>query len=182
MQVSQELEWWRPIVRRRNLRIRCCHDVVWLYGWRGARMPFHVLAFLWTAALTVMLVRGVIEHGQKMRFRGDTLHINIWLGWFIPLFLLFTALAIYWAVRDLCSKRQPFKPVWSRRNVIGLMIAGMLWLIAAVLFRIGPLHGPANVAAVLLMFLFWIVLNVWGLRATAMPAIEQTTARSNSML
>jgi hypothetical protein len=45
--------------------------VMMWYGWRGARMPFHVLATLWTTASTAMLVSGVIEHGQKMRFRGD---------------------------------------------------------------------------------------------------------------
>jgi hypothetical protein len=81
------------------------------YGWRGARMPFHVLAVLWSAALTVLLVSGVIEHGQKMRFRGYTRHINIWLGWFIPIYLLLTGLTIYWAVRDLRRERQPFKPL-----------------------------------------------------------------------
>jgi hypothetical protein len=142
--------------------------VMW-YGWRGARMPFHVLAVLWTGALTVLLVSGVIEHGQKMRFRGDTLHINIWLGWFVPIYLLFTALTIYWAVRDLRRKRHRFKPGWSRRNVIGLIIAVALWLVAAALFRIGPLHGPANIAAVLCMFAFWIVLNGCGLRAAVTP-------------
>jgi hypothetical protein len=45
------------------------------YGWRGARMPFHVLAILWTSTLTVRLINGVIAHGQQMRFRGDTLGI-----------------------------------------------------------------------------------------------------------
>jgi hypothetical protein len=84
-------------------------SMIW-FGWRGARMPFHLLAMLWTVALTALLVSGVIEHGQKMRFRGDTLHINIWLGWFIPAFLLFTALTIYWGIRDLRCKRRRFKP------------------------------------------------------------------------
>ena len=141
--------------------------VMMWYGWRGARMPFHVLASVWTTALTAMFVSGVIEHGQKMRFRGDTLHINIWLGWLIPVFLLFTALIIYWAVRDLRSKRQRFKPAWSTRNTVGLVMAVVLWLVAAALFRTGPLHGSANVAAVLLMFVFWIILNAWGLRSPA---------------
>jgi hypothetical protein len=145
------------------------------YGWRGARMPFHLLAILWTGALTAMLVSGVIAHGQKMRFRGDTLHINIWLGWFVPVFLLFTAITIYWAVRDLRRKRQRFKPAWSLRNMIGLIVAVALWLVAAVLFRIGPLHGRANIAAVLCTFVFWIVLNAWGLRAVnGHPAINRT--------
>jgi Ca2+/H+ antiporter len=111
-----------------------------------------------------------------MRFRGDTLHINIWLGWFIPVFLLFTALTIYWAARDLRRKRQRFNPAWSRRNMIGLIVAVALWLVAAVLFRIGPLHGRANIAAVLCTFVFWIVLNAWGLRATATPTNGQQTS------
>jgi hypothetical protein len=64
------------------------------YGWRGARMPFHVLAVLWTCTLTIRLVTGVIAHGQQMRFRGDTLGINVWLGWFVPIYVLFTALTI----------------------------------------------------------------------------------------
>jgi hypothetical protein len=80
-------------------------------------------------------------------------------------FLLFTALTIYWAVRDLRGKGQRFKPAWLRRNMVGIGTAVVLWLVAAALFRTGPLHGPANIAAVLLMFLFWITLNAWGLRA-----------------
>jgi hypothetical protein len=61
-----------------------------------------------------------------------------------------------------------------------LTVAVALRLIAATLFRIGPLHGEANVAAVLLMFAFWIILNGWGLRADATPALnQQTPARGN---
>ena len=140
------------------------------YGWRGARMPFHVLAVLWTSILTIRLVNGVIAHGQQMRFRGDTLGINVWLGWFIPLYLLFTGLTIWWAVRDFGRKHQRLKPAWSRRNVIGLSLAAGLWLVAVILFRIGPLHGPTNIAAVYCMFAFWITLNVWGLRANKRAA------------
>jgi hypothetical protein len=55
--------------------------------------------------------------------------------------------------------------------VIGLCTAVALWLVAAVLLLIGPLHGPANVAAVLSMFIFWIILNGWGLRAAATPDV-----------
>jgi hypothetical protein len=135
------------------------------YGWRGARMPSHLLAVLWTGTQSILLIKGVIEHGQRMRFRGDTLGINIWLGWFIPVSLLFTALTFAWAVRDLRRKRQRMKPAWSRRNKISLSVAAGLWLVAVVLFRIGPLHGPTNVAAVYCIFAFWIILNVWGLHA-----------------
>jgi hypothetical protein len=140
------------------------------YGWRGARMPFHVLAVLWTSTLTIRLVNGVVAHGQQMRFRGDTLGINVWLGWFIPLYVLFTGLTIWWAVRDLRRKHQRVKPAWSRRNVIGLSVAAGLWLVAVALFHIGPLHGPTNVAAVYCIFAFWISLNLWGLRANKLAA------------
>jgi hypothetical protein len=135
------------------------------YGWRGARMPFHVLAVLWTGTLTIALISGVITHGQHMRFRGDTLGINIWLGWFIPVYVLFTALTTGWAVCDFRRKRQRVKPAWSPRNMIGLSVVTGLWLVVVVLFRIGPLHGPTNIAAVFCMFAFWISPNVWGLRA-----------------
>jgi hypothetical protein len=146
------------------------------YGWRGARMPFHVLAVLWTGTLTIALISGVITHGQHMRFRGDTLGINIWLGWFIPVYVLFTALTIGWAARDFRRKRQRVKPAWSRRNMIGLSVAAGLWLVAVVLFRIGPLHGPTNIAAVFCMFAFWISLNVWGLRANRLAVPDPTHA------
>jgi hypothetical protein len=144
--------------------------MIW-YGWRGARMPFHLLAILWNGTQSILLIKGVIEHGQRMRFRGDTLGINVWLGWFIPIYLLFTTLTIYWVVRDLRRERRCFKPPWSRQNVIGLCTAVALWMVAAALFLIGPLHGPTNIAAVLCMFVFWIVLNGWGLRAAATPAV-----------
>jgi hypothetical protein len=135
------------------------------YGWRGARMPFHLLVILWTGTQSILLIKGVIEHGQRMRFRGDTLGINVWLGWFIPLSVVFTALAVVWVVRDFRGKRQRVKPAWSRCNVIGLSVAAVLWLVAVVLFRTGPLHSPTNVAAVYCIWAFWIILNVWGLRA-----------------
>jgi hypothetical protein len=34
------------------------------YGWRGARTPFHLLAILWTGTQSILLIKGVIEHGQ----------------------------------------------------------------------------------------------------------------------
>jgi hypothetical protein len=145
------------------------------YGWRGARIPFHVLAILWTSTLTIRLITGVIAHGQQMRFRGDTLGINVWLGWFIPLYVLFTGLTIWWAVRDFCCKHQRVKPALSRRNVIGLSVAAGLWLVAVALFHIGPLHGPTNVAAVYCIFAFWISLNLWGLRANKLAASRTST-------
>jgi hypothetical protein len=146
------------------------------YGWRGARMPFHVLAVLWTGTLTVRLIVGVIEHGNNMRFRGDTLGINVWLGWFIPIYVLFTALTLYWAVRDFRLKRQRVPPTWLQRNVIGFGFAAGFWVLAFALFRVGRLHGPSNVAAVFSMFAFWITLNVWGLRADKRIAPDATTA------
>jgi hypothetical protein len=89
--------------------------------------------------------------------------------------VLFTALTIVWAVRDFRRKQQRAKPAWSRRNMIGLSVAAILWLTAFVLFHIGPLHGPTNVAAVYCMFAFWITLNVWRLRANK-PAAPSTSA------
>jgi hypothetical protein len=147
--------------------------MLWL-GWRGARMPFHIMATLWTSALTLRLIEGIIEHGRGMRFRGDTLGINVWLGWFIPVYVLFTALILWWAIRDFRFKRQRAKLAWSRRNVIGLGVAGGLWLIAFALFREGKLHGPSDVAAVFCMFAFWIALNVGGLRMDK-RAVPRTT-------
>jgi hypothetical protein len=138
-------------------------------------MPFHLLAILWTGSQSILLIKGVIEHGQRMRFRGDTLGINVWLGWFIPVCVLFTALTIWWAVRDFRRKRERVKPAWSQRNIIGLSVATVLWLAAVVLFRIGPLHGPTNVGAVYCMFVFWITLNVWGLRANKFAASSTST-------
>jgi hypothetical protein len=135
------------------------------FGWRGARMPFHVLAVIWTSFLTVTLIAGVIKHGQNMRFRGDTLGINVSLGWFIPMYVLFTLLILGWVIRDFRIKRSRIKPAWSWRNTVGLAIAGSLWLIAFLLFRDGRLHGSSDVAAVFCMFGFWIILNAWGLRA-----------------
>jgi hypothetical protein len=146
------------------------------YGWRGARMPFHVLATLWTSALTVRLIVGVIEHGHNMRFRGDTLGINVWLGWFIPIYVLFMALTLYWVVGDFRLKRQRVTPTWSQRNVIGFGVAAGFWVLAFALFRMGRLHGPSNVAAVFSMFAFWITLNVWGLQADRRAAPDATTA------
>gem|GEM_PF-5700467 len=140
------------------------------FGWRGARMPFHVLALLWSSTLTIRLINGVIARGQQMRFRGDTLGINVWLGWFIPVYVLFTGLTIWWAVRDLRRQHQRIQSAWSRGNMIGLSVAAILWLTAVVLFQIGPLHGPTNVAAVYCMFAFWITLNGWGLRAHELEA------------
>lgn len=134
------------------------------FGWRGARMPFHAMAVLWTGALSAMFAVGLIEHGQAMRLRADTLGIDIWLGWFLPAHVLFAALTAGWVVRDLRRKRPPVESEWQRRNTIGLTIAVVLWITAAVLFRIGDLHGASDVAAVFCMFAFWIILNVWGLR------------------
>jgi hypothetical protein len=146
------------------------------YGWRGARMPFHVLAVLWTSTLTVRLIVGVIQHGHNMRFRGDTLGINVWLGWFIPVYVLFTLLTLCWAVHDFRLERQRAKLTWSRRNAIGLGVAVAFWLLAFALFRMGRLHGPTNVAAVFSMFAFWITLNGWGLRADKRAVPDAMTA------
>lgn len=151
-------DWWFPVIAMGFVGV-----MMWC-GWRMPRMMFSLLAVLWVGAQSLLLVLGLIEHGEAMRFRGDTLGIDIWFGWFVPVFVLFTALAIGWSVHQWRHGARHYHTRWTFRNTLGAMIAVILWLIAAYLFRSGELHGPTDVAGVLCIFLFWLVLNLLAFR------------------
>jgi hypothetical protein len=134
------------------------------FGWRGARLPFHLLAVLWTGGVAITWLLAVLSMGDAARFRGDTLGIDIWLGWLAPVFAAFALITIWWAVGDLRRRATRAAPGWTRRNATGFLIAAGFLAAAIVLFRMGNLHGPSDAAAVLCVFAFWITLNFWGLR------------------
>jgi hypothetical protein len=131
------------------------------YGWRGSRLPAHLIVLAWVVPWAVGAVYMAVTDPGSLRFRGETLGVDISLAVAGP--VLFTAVALlaaWWLVRDLRARGPRFAPPWTRTNTILLaLVLGMLPL-QFVLLRFGQPHGATDAIGVLLTMLQWVLLNV----------------------
>jgi len=144
---------WLPALGVALLAIR------WL-GWRGARMPFHVLLLLWLVPIGAGATYLSITRPEDFRFQGDTMGIDISLAPVgILLFGGFAVLAVFWVVRDLRAGQRRESPPWTRANKI--LVLGLLALLPLqlVLLRCGEPHGTADQIGVMLTILQWLLVG-----------------------
>ncbi len=96
-----------------------------------------------------------------LRFRGDTLGIDISLGgWPAALFAGMFLLTVLWAARDWPHSAGRTTPPWGRANRGLLLLAGALLPVQFVLLRFGKPHGTTDQIGVLLILLQWLLLNL----------------------
>jgi hypothetical protein len=138
---------------------------LWL-GWRGGRFPVHLLLVGWHAGLTALMLRIALRDPESLRFRGDTLGVDVNLGWgALLLFGSFALLALVWGVGEvrrgaLNAGSRQLPPAWSPRNTRLLAFALLLLPIQFLLLGAGPPHGGTDQVGVFLILLQWGVLAV----------------------
>lgn len=134
--------------------------ILWL-GWRGARMPFHLLLIAWNALLFSDGLYNSLTHPERYRFRGDTLGIDVSLAWVGPLlFGTFFGLALVWVTRDLRNRTAHASPPWTRLNTTWLAALTGLLPIQFLLLRSGAPHGTTDKIGVLITIAQWLLLGV----------------------
>ncbi len=141
-------------------------------GWRGARPPFHWLLLLWHLSLAGLVVYASWTAREPMRFRGDTLGIDISIAWMGPVFFGgFALLAVYWVVRDRRAAPPRVAPEWQRTNRVLLLLAALLLPVQFILFRFGEPHGTTDQVGVVLTIGQWLLVNC-ALVPHSSPAVE----------
>ena len=131
----------------------------WL-GWRGARMPFHVLLLLWLVPIGAGATYLSITRPEDFRFQGDTMGVNVSLAPVgILLFGGFAALAVFWVVRDLRAGRRREALPWTRTNKI--LTFGLLALLPLqfVLLRFGGPQSTSDQIGVVITILQWLLVG-----------------------
>jgi hypothetical protein len=123
-------------------------------GWRGIRPTLTVIALLALhAPLLLVTILAAIDNPDELRFRGDTLGIDISLAWVLPaVFAGFTALMLYWLLRR--RSRATIPVPWTRINRWLLGVAIGLLPVQFILLR-GPNDAtdPAGVIATIVQWL-----------------------------
>ena len=155
------------------LLLLSAYAVAMLYlGWHGGRRPFAGVALVWFGIHFVSSVLSAAEGG--LIWYGDALGLRLNLTW-ISLAVNGTALvlALAWAARDWrAPSASPFVATDRTRKL--LLAAAALLPVQIVLFQIGPLHDPTDIAAIGLTVGQWVLLNMaW---AATRPAAEQQDA------
>ncbi len=141
-------------------------------GWRGARPPFHWLLLLWHLSLAGLVVYASWTAREPMRFRGDTLGIDISIAWMGPVFFGgFALLAVYWVVRDRRAAPPRVAPEWQRTNRVLLLLAALLLPVQFILLRFGEPHGTTDQVGVVLTIGQWLLVNC-ALVPHSSPAVE----------
>lgn len=150
--------------------------VLQLSGRRGPRPLFPILLLPLLIAADVAIIGQGVSDPEGLRFRGDTLGIDISMGYIlVAVFTLFVFIAILWTVRRVRERRfLHADPPWVRRNCILLIIAALIVPVQYLTFR----HGgeSAEQIGVVATILQWFVFNA-GLTAPterlAPPAIPE---------
>lgn len=133
-------------------------------GWRGRFWAF-VAAAAWSALLFVALTAGALSDPEALRFRGETLGIDISLAVAGPLlFGAGTVLAIFSAVR--VRRRPAERPV--RGGTRRLAVLAALCPVQFALFRSGAPGSLADQIGVLLTIAQWLLIG-WAVRADTEP-------------
>ena len=136
----------------------------WL-GWRGGRFPVHAILMGWFGFLALGATWLSINEPDAIRFRGDTLGVDLTLTWLGPLFFgALALLAVVWAASDLVARGRNLPkglvPPWSRRNTVLLGTALVILPLQALLLGTGPIHGPTDQVGVVLTLVQWFTLAV----------------------
>lgn len=146
------------------------------FGWRGARLPFHILLLLWLVPIGVGATWASLSNPADFRFRGDTLGVDLPLAWAGPvIFGGFAVLAIVWVVRDLMSGRRREAPPWTRANRAWTLGLASLLPIQFVLLRFGGPDSTMDKIGVVITIVQWLLVSsAWKPRAGVPSEVPAT--------
>jgi hypothetical protein len=147
---------------------------------RGPRAPFYVLFGGWHVFLAFGALSIAINDPEALRFRGDTLGINVSLAVAGP--LIFGAgalLALSWMVHDARHARAtPALSAWSKRNTLWTLGLAAVLPILFVLLRFGEPDGTMDKIGVLLAIGQWLMMSV-GLQPDSVTEVAAARARTS---
>lgn len=131
-------------------------------AWRGPRGLFYVLFGGWHLYLAAGAIALAVSSPESLRFRGDTLGVDVSLAVAGPvLFCLAATLVLFWMVRDLRrGEPRPGFLCWSQRNTRWTLALASLLPMQLVLLRIGEPHATADEIGVLVTMAQWFLLSV----------------------
>ena len=134
--------------------------VLWL-GWRGGRRPVHFLLPLWHLPVAGTAVWMWWTNPGLLRFRGDTLGIDVSLGGGVAAFLAgILLLALIWGIRDWgAAGGRTLTPLTPAGRRI-LLAAALILPVQFVLLRFGEPHGTTDAIGVWLILAQWTAVNV----------------------
>ncbi|HXF99350.1 MAG TPA: hypothetical protein VNL69_01135 [Bacteroidota bacterium] len=127
-------------------------------GWRQRTWAYAIIA-VWSVLMLVAVTVAVVLQGEEIRFRGDTLGVDVSLAWIGPLVLGLTAivscLACWRAYRH--SSRQVHS--WSTQNRRWLVALAALLPIQFVLLRVGDPASLLDQVGVIITIMQWLFLG-----------------------
>ncbi|MDX5482873.1 MAG: hypothetical protein LPK07_14430 [Hymenobacteraceae bacterium] len=124
----------------------------------GKRVLFYMLLLLWYLPLLLDAVYLAIYNPEQMRFRGDTLGIDISVAAVIPAFLSLVFVLITYSMY-LEQKRIRFVvPTWVRRNNFWLILLMGMLPVQCALLHFGEPHGTTDKVGVVLTILQCLLL------------------------
>lgn len=132
-------------------------------GWRGARLPFHVLLLLLHVPLALGVAHAAATNPDAFRFEGETVGASFSLARVGPLlFGAFALLSIAWVVRDLRAGRPRDRAgwKWTRTARIRLVLVVVLVPAEVFLFRTGEIQSTRNIIGVGMVFWQWVAINL----------------------
>lgn len=123
-------------------------------AWRGAGRLFQTILVLWHLFLAGGALHLAFSEPDSLRFRGDTLGIDLSLAWGGPiLFGGFALLATVWVARR--GQNTSKVPALGPRNRRLAYVIAALLPVQFVLLRFGPPHGFSDQLGVLLTLVQW---------------------------
>ncbi len=130
-------------------------------GWRGARLPFHIMLFVWCAVEFATATVSAVQNPEAYRFRGDTFGIDISLALVGPtIWGILLLVALFWGTMDLLGKRgKPSFPKWTRTNTLLIIIVFSMLPVQFLLFQNGQQHGLTDKIALGLTIMQWVLFN-----------------------
>ncbi len=146
-------DYWFPVL---GSAIALCAQYL---AWRGPRLPFYVLILGWSGFLAAGMLSLAVGNPGSLRFRGDTLGIDISIAVLGPaLFGLWAVLAAIWIGLDVRGRATRTMTSWSNRNSRWLIALLALLPIQFVLLRFGEPHGLSDQIGVLVTIVQWLLV------------------------
>lgn len=153
-------------------------------GWRGGHGTFKPLLIFWCAINAANTLIASINSPDGLRFRGDTMGIDINLIWFMPALKgILLAAAIYWVVREARAPRQRLDAPWLSLNTRFLIPVLVIIPLQIAMLRIGPMNDITDKIGWLLTYCEWILVNLafipWTRRLDADESIRSEADSSS---
>lgn len=145
--------------------------LLYSFYWTRKRMLFYALLCLWYGSMIANAFYEVFL-GEGYVFHGDTLDIHLDLSYIvIPLMIALAVLVILVIRKDL---RMKFKPIWTRKNRLWLLILTLPLAAQYFLLGSGEPHGSTDQIGVIISLL-QVVFLCMPFKAFSFDTVQKVT-------